>query len=218
MQITHEEARTWIHLNSDAGLNTSQKQVLNSHLSTCVECRNYAQGIHRMESTLRPLLQRQWNQQSIPLSVGNLVSRGSARTSESMILATRIAAIGVMFIAFLFTTLQFTMSGSRGSSPVLANVPSMPIPSTSTQLISTQAGCGNVSYVVGKNDTLASIAYQYSISVDEIIQTNALTSNTMITGQTLVIPACTSTPTSTLDAQSTTLTPVLGRITSTPGG
>jgi hypothetical protein len=218
MQITHEDARKWIHLDSDSGLNTIQKQLLNSHLSSCINCRNYAHSIRRMESALRPLMQRQWNRQPVPLPVGSLVSRGHTKIAESMILATRIAAIGVMFIAFLFTTLQFTTPGSRGSSPVLANVPSMPIPSTSTQLINTQPVCGNISYVVQKNDTLAGIASQYSVAVEELIQVNALTSNTMITGQELVVPACTSTPTSTLDPLPATLTPVLGRLTSTPGG
>ena len=219
MQITHQEARTWVQLNSDSGLNAVQKQMLDSHLNVCVECRNYAQSIHRMEATLRPLLQRQWNQQAIPLPIGALVSRGHSRTSENMILATRIAAAGVMFIAFLFSVLQFTIFAPPGASPVLSSVPSMPIPSTSTQWVSTESRCGNVSYVVRKNDTLASIASQYSVAVDDLIQVNALTSNTMITGQELVIPGCTSTPTSTLiNPLPPTLTPVLGRITSTPGG
>lgn len=218
MQITHEEARQWIHLNSDGSLNSYQKQLLDSHLSMCMECRHYAQSIRRIEFGLRPLLQKQWNQQPIPLSIGMLVSRGQLRTTDSMVFATRIAVMGVMFIAFLFSALQFSLAEPRGASPVLSNVPSMPIPSTSTQWISTQSGCGTISYVVGKNDTLASIASQYSVDVDELIQINALTSNTMITGQQIVVPACTSTPTSTLDPLSTTLTPVLSRITATPGG
>jgi len=75
-----------------------------------------------------------------------------------------------------------------------------------------------MSYIVGKNDTLASIAAQFSVSLDEIIQSNALINNTMVTGQEIIIPVCKSTPTVTIDAQISTLTPVMGRSTSTPGG
>jgi hypothetical protein len=170
-----------------------------------------------MESVLRPLLQQQWRQRPVPLSVGMLVSRES-RTTEGMMLATRIAAVSVMFIAFMFSALQFTVTGNGAASPVLANVPSMPIPSTSTQLTSTEIGCGSISYLVQKNDTLASIASQFSISTDELIQANALTSNTMITGQQIIVPACTSTPTSTTYPLTSTLTPVRGQDTTTPGG
>ncbi len=218
MQISHEEARKWMHLHLDGALNIYQKRLLNSHLDGCVECRAYADSIKRMESVLRPMLQRQWNQQPIPFPIGGLVSKGYPRTSEGMLLATRIAAIGMMFVVFLFGGWRLTNPSLGALSPALANVPSMPIPSTAIRSTSTQTGCGGIPYIVQKSDTLADIASRFSISLEELIQANGLTSNTMITGQQLVIPVCTSTPTVTLDAETTTYTPVLGRTTSTPGG
>lgn len=217
MQITHEQARTWIHLASDESLNIDQKQMLRLHLDLCGDCRKYADGIQNMESLLRPLLQRQWNQQPVPLSIGGLISRGHSRTPDARVMATRIAAMCIMFLTFVFSAWQFSSLGSRSSSPGLANVPSMPMP-LATSLTSTQTVCGSILYVVGKNDTLASIASQFSMPVEEIILSNSLTSNTMITGQELAIPICTSTPTAIVEPINITFTPNLERVTSTPGG
>jgi hypothetical protein len=220
MQITHKEARRWIHLHSDDSLSVHRRQDLDSHLDTCADCKRYAESIHKMESVLGPMLQRQWSQQPIPLPVGALSSRGSYRSPERIILATRIAAISVMFIAFMFSAWQYTASQAGLPSPAMADVPSMQITATSILSTSTETQpehCGSMAYIVRKNDTLGSIASQFSVSVEELIQINALTSNTMITGQELIIPICSSTPTSTIDPL-TTSTPVLGRTTSTPGG
>lgn len=220
MQLTHNEARKWIHLNADDGLSMPQKQALDSHLDTCVECRHYGENINKMESVLRPMLQRQWSQQPIPLPAGALIARGSYRSPDRIVLATRIAAISVMFIAFVFSAWQYTTSQVGVPSPAVADVPAMPMTATSILSTSTETQpehCGSMSYMVRKNDTLGSIASQFSVSIEELIQINALTSNTMITGQELIIPICRSTPTSTVDPL-TTSTPVQGRTTSTPGG
>ena len=223
MQITHEEARAWVHLSLDGSLHPTQKQQLDMHLAACAECRRYADSIATMESMLRPLLKRQWNQQPLPLPIGSLIPRNNGKNVDSMLLATRIVAVGVMFITFMFSAWHFSLSGSPVPGPAQAYVPSMPIPSTSTQWQSTDTGrseseCVYMSYIVGKNDTLAGIANQFSVSMDQIIQSNALINNTMVTGQEIVIPICRSTPTTTVDAQTSTLTPVMGRSTSTPGG
>lgn len=221
MAITHSEAQEWIHLESDASLTTDQKKALEAHMVVCSECRMYANGIRGMENVLRPLLQRQWRQQPVPLPIGSLLRNRNNKLSNSTLLATRIAAISVMLLAFMVSTWRLASSNPDIPNPVLANIPSMPIPSTSTQLTSTRTGfegCNTISYVVTKNDTLARVAYEYSISVEEIMRMNALNDETLYTGQILSVPSCDSTPTGTIHPQTTTLTPYLHTITSTPGG
>lgn len=59
-----------------------------------------------------------------------------------------------------------------------------PVPTTTTQ------ACDKVSYNVQANDTLASIAKSYSISVDELKSYNGLNTDMVFTGQSLIIPLC----------------------------
>src|SRR6185369_12576326 len=94
MQITHEEAHQLIQLSRDEMLESHQRGILDSHLEMCLECRNYSAGIHSMESILRPLMQKQWAQQPIPLAIHTVISRPSYRSPNSALLATRIVAIG----------------------------------------------------------------------------------------------------------------------------
>src|SRR5689334_12493040 len=100
MPITHAEAHRLLHFASDEILKDDQKQILDSHLKSCLQCREYAQSMQKMESALHPFLQRQWNQQPTPLSIDLLLSRGNPKIVNTTVLATRIAAVGVMFIVF----------------------------------------------------------------------------------------------------------------------
>jgi LysM repeat protein len=61
----------------------------------------------------------------------------------------------------------------------------VPFPSSTAQ---PQTNPGTITYVVQENDTLASIALNFEISVDELMQANGITENLVITGQTLIIP------------------------------
>jgi LysM repeat protein len=51
-----------------------------------------------------------------------------------------------------------------------------------------QANLGPSEYIVQENDTLGSIALNFGIPVDELMQANDITDNTVFTGQTLIIP------------------------------
>lgn len=216
--MTHEEARTLIHLLLDASLSNQQKRLLDAHLTACPQCQQYADSIRNLESILRPLLHRQWTQQPVPLPVGMVLSRNHTKTSDGMVLATRIATLGVMFMIFVFSAWQFT--GSRSSNnPVQANVPLIPVPSASTQLIATSTqneACEDTVYVVQPTDTVASIALKFGISKTQLAEANQLKTETLHMGAKIIIPLCKSTP--TRETLTKTFTPVLGTITSTPGG
>jgi hypothetical protein len=217
MQITHEEACQLIQFDADQGLKTHQKNLLASHLEVCSQCRNYADSIQKIESALVPMLHRAWDRQPIPLSVGVLTAK-EKRTSERLVMATRIAALAVVFLAFFFGAWNSTVSSGRTPTPFLQSVPMIPTPSTFTMTARTETkdSCSLYTHVVEKNDTLAAIAYQYAVRVEDIIAANAMQDNTVITGAVLMIPVCQSTPTTI--AHTTTFTPVLPSITITPGG
>jgi len=174
-----------------------------------------------MESILQPLLRKHWTQQPIPLSVDILLSRPSYKLPSSILLATRIAAIGVMFLMFLISAWQFMLLKSNIYSSIPASVQPIPNPSTATHLVSTKTQsttCETVSYIVQGNDRLAGIAARFSISKEEIILANSMKSQIVTPGSKLIIPNCNFTPTGTVDTLTTTFTPILHTVTSTPGG
>jgi hypothetical protein len=221
MQITHEETRSLIHLDLDGGLRASQKQTLESHLAVCPECQRYADSLRKMETVLQPLLQRQWNRQPVPLSMSAISASSKSKMPDRMILATRIAAIGVMFTVFLFSAWQFTLSRLSEPRPVLASVPPAAIPSTSSQLAGTvtqSLNCAETRYIVEEHDTLASIADKFSIAKVELLTANRLRTEDLFSGMKLIIPLCRFTPTVNALTITYTYTPVSSPILSTPDG
>jgi len=219
MQITHQEARKLIQFASDGEINIHQKQLLESHIASCRECKKYATSIKSMESILRPLLQRQWNRQPVPLPMTVLISRAYTKTSGSMILATRKVAIVVMFVVFMFSAWQFTLSRTITADSDLASVPPIPVPSTSTLLVSTTTQtqtCEEIVYVVHQNDTSDALAARFMISKEELLRANHLKTDRLQAGLKMIIPVCNYTPTA--NVLTTTFTPILSPITSTPGG
>lgn len=219
MQITHEEARRLIQFNADDTLNPQEKTVLSTHLQMCFGCRAYAEEIRDLESTLLPLMKRQWNRHPIPLSVTALKAKGNIKLFSNNILAIRTVIISFVFVAFAVIMLQFTDSGQQlpGLSPVIVSpLPTPSIESTSTTISS--KNCEHIRYIVQANDTLSSIADQFSIAKDDIISTNDLKTETIDIGMTLIIPVCNFTPTSAVKPtmSMTPLTPVISSATSSP--
>lgn len=220
MQITHQEAHKLIHFSADGALKNQQRQLLASHLQHCVECQRYAEGIAQVESALRPMLRRQWNEKHVPLSIDLLRAKDLA-SSERMLVATRIAAFAVVFVAFFFGAWNFTVFSRRAPAPFRQTVPVIPTPFTSTVTAGTEVSfedCAMVAYVVQPNDTLAGIADQFSVPIDHILRLNSVQNETVISGDTLIIPSCGSTPTRPPTAHTTTFTPVLYSTTTTPDG
>jgi hypothetical protein len=219
MQITHEEAHKLIQFNADDALKPLEKNTLLTHLETCTECQAYANSMRGMESILRPLLQRKWDQQPVPLSVSSVTVQRDDRISNRMFMATRIAAIGMICVTFVLSIWQLTISNQRTQSPLLASVP--PVPTPSTQLISTTGTveqCENRLYSVKETDTLESIAFLFSLSKEEIMAANGMKTEILSTGMEITVRVCTSTPTGTVSALTTTYTPAIRLIPSTPGG
>ena len=219
MQITHEEAHRLIQFDTDNALKPSEKNNLVAHLKVCAECRDYAQSMKGIESLLRPLLQRNFHKQPIPLSVAALTGRTNQSRSEGAFLATRIAVIGIICVSFIFSVWQFTISSQATPDSSVAGVPLIPTPSTQfIHMTSTSNNCEGRPYVVKEYDTVESIAQLFSISQEDILRANNLDTETLRPGMEILIPTCTSTPTGTVNALTTTYTPSSEPITFTPGG
>lgn len=218
MQITHEQAHQYIQYAFDGEIDFRQRQLLDAHLASCAACQSYAKSMESMESILRPLLQRQWSRQPIPLSIGALTFSAHSKTTDSMILAIRIAAISVMLFAFMISVWQIS-SSRLNPQPLPASVPQIPVPSTSTQLISTTSqteACLQTVHIVQVGETLNSLAAKFQIRSAALLSANQIKANDIRAGMKLIIPDCNYTP--TVNALTTTFTPVVNQITSTPGG
>jgi hypothetical protein len=222
MQITHAEARRLIQFNADDALDKREKITLSTHLKDCNECRAYAEEIKEVESILLPAMRRQWNLQPIPLFMDTIHVKRNTKTQTSIILATRTAVMGVVFLAFIFSVWQFTLSGRQNPTPLPVSIP--PVPTPSTQSTSTKAmlqNCEGMMYVVQENDTLESIAYQFATSKEDILAANNMKAETVRMAMEIIIPVCNFTPTGTLNpttSLATTYTPSVSPTTFTPDG
>jgi LysM repeat protein len=223
MQITHEEAHRLIQFSMDQALKPQEKNILQTHLDDCMECRSFAKEINELEALLFPVMQKHWNLQPAPLSVEAITGKRNTPLQPSLILVTRTAMISIVFAAFVFSAWQFTVSNGRSATPMPVGV--LPIPTPSGQSTSTKISfpnCEEVIYQVQENDTLESIAAQFSVSKDKIVAINNLSSETLNTKMELLIPICNSTPTGTVHPSTltTTFTPLTGSTASvsTPGG
>jgi LysM repeat protein len=217
MTITHEEAHRLIQIKADDALKESDKYLLDAHLSSCIDCKSYEASISDLESLLRPLMQRRWNQHPLPLSPGKAASAEFKKIRQSFFFATRIAAMGIICIAFLFNIWQSTQSGGKGTTPSSADIPLIPTPSLqSTQTRMTSQKCESIQYVVQNNDTLDSIANQFSIPAESLKKANNLMTEKIIASTKLSIPVCNPTPAGTPNIVRTTFTPLLGSNTLTP--
>jgi len=134
-------------------------------------------------------------------------------------MATRIAAVGVMAIALLFSVRQVSgpVEGGPGTLPVSAP----PIPTPSIQTTSTEVllqNCGQILYVVQQEDTIEGIAAKFSLSKEQIMAANGLDDGVLRAGTELMIEGCTVQPTGTFHATGTLYTPFTSPTLSTPGG
>lgn len=221
MQITHQEARKLIQFHSDTALNSQEKVMLLAHLETCSECSTYAEEINEVERLLPSIMKRQWDLRPLPFSIDAIRARGKSKTIANNILTIRTAIITVMLAVFTFSVWQFTLAGHRSTNQLPMGIPPAPTPSaqsTSTKI--NYENCELILYTVQPNDTLASIAYHFSTSEEQIMTINHMTTETVITSTNLMIPVCNFTPTSTVNAVglTTTYTPTINSIVATPDG
>ena len=224
MQITHEQARSFIQFSLDGILQSAEKAALSAHLQDCMDCRAYGSELKDVETILLRAMKKQWGVRPIPLSVHALLQKKNSRINANRLLATRKAMVGVAMVALFFSAWQFVVSGPVNPNQLTLTVPPIPTPSVLTaQSTNTKVrfeNCEMMPYSVQANDTLSSIADRFSITEEEIIAINQLQTEAVSTSMKLVIPLCNSTPTGIVNPATftTTYTPTLKHATSTPGG
>jgi hypothetical protein len=217
MLITHQEARRLIQRRADEALLDVDRNLLDAHLDACAECQKYAADTSDLEATLQHLMQRRWDHQPLPLSREQTVSGKPIHISQSIFFATRIVAMGVICLAFLFNIWQFTQPSRQRATPPAAEIPLIPTPALQSMGVqATDQTCEPILYEVKEDDTIESIAARFSIPAREILSTNHLTTETLNTAVKLTIPVCSPTPPGTPNIVSTTFTPLLDPNTITP--
>ena len=193
---------------------------MENHLNGCLECRHYAGKIQDVELILRAVMQKKWDRQPLPLPSGIQAPRRKTKISQDILLATRIVAMCVICMAVLINIWQFTQSSVQRSDGPAVIVPPVPTPSmqTTSTIVTTQE-CEQILYPVQENDTMDSIAGQFNLSRQEIINLNELSPDSSLDiSMILRIPLCSSTPAGTPNTVTTLFTPLTCSDTSTPVG
>jgi hypothetical protein len=221
--ISHEEARRLINFNADQSLDAKTGYILEIHLNGCLECRKYAGELDELENLLRKM-KPGLNLRPAPLHLDQIMhrSKGSAFGFLNHILVTRITAITVAFFSVAIVTWQFLNVGNASPATLYAIIP---IPTPSTYFItSTNTGmmllnCDYVPYQTQVGDTMNSIALQFSVSKETIMDFNGMKEEEIKPSMQLRIPRCRRIPTKTSEVVNSTITitPQFEPITLTPG-
>lgn len=219
MPITHDEAQGLIQLKVDNSLRLTDEEKLSAHLKSCTECRLYLETTKVTEAILRKTLRKQWRTAApLPLQMDIIYEKVGFGGSASILVTTRTALIGVAFMVFAFMAWQSMNTDSLVQQNLPGIVPLIPTPSTQyTATITLQSECQNFKYSVHEGDTLENIARQFSVSEESIVIANNLTDESLGSIQELVIQVCETTPTSTTNPPTFTITPIFEPVSTTPG-
>jgi len=218
MSISHKEAQQLIQFRADEMLDLANEVELRSHLKECEDCRAYSDELKNTVAILKKTMQKRWNTTTLPLQVDRLYGKVYSRMSLSNFLTTRTALAGIAILLFSFISWQSISSNhaSRQYSPnMLPLIPTPSMDQTATTI--SVKDCQNIEYSVQEEDSLESIARQFSVSVESIMIANNLVSPSLKSIQELVIPICETTPTSTTNPPTFTITPIFEPVTTTPG-
>ena len=219
MQITHEEAHRLIQLKLDNRMNSKNEEALNAHLKDCVDCLGYSDEIKDAVNTLRRTMNKQWNLHPLPLQMESIRGKINSKGSASILLTTRTALVGIAFVMFAYVAWQSVITNNAAPQQTpLGALPLIPTPSTQFTATTTRTEvCDEIRYIVKEDDTLESIAHQFSISKEDIMSANNMTEESIHPAAELFILLCKSTPTSTIYPPTFTITPYFEKITTTPG-
>lgn len=212
MELPHLQARSWLQRQTDKNLPPEELKQLLAHLQSCPDCSSYGQEISEAEAGLRSMLKRRWSAPAPRLD--RTFIRAGAQTKIITAIPGRLV-VALSLLIGLFTLWQISNPKHPGMPLVLSIAP-IPTPSlTGTATQADGASCAQSAYTVAPGDTLAGIADRFAIPPDLLQQVNQLSSTDVFTGDILLIPACTLTPTGTLRPATQTILPTR-QTTTTP--
>lgn len=205
MKISHAESRSLIQYSLDRSLNTDEQKDLFVHLQACTDCTAYAAEIKDLENNLLSTMKKHWNLAPSPLAVEVITGKRNRKSQTAIFV--KLAMAGAVLILFVYGTWQFTETNNKPGVSIPLEI--LPIPTPSIQMTNTDTlslGCKEIRYIVQNGDTVESIAIQFSISLEELMKKNNLTSGLVIPGIEIVIPLCDTTPSKTIRPPTTTTT------------
>ncbi len=218
MQISHSEAHRLIQYNLDQALDPEKHKALFAHLQDCVDCRRYANGMREVEKQLRQVMTKQWNHTPLPLSIDSVKTQFNLPARTHSRFQLRTALVSMVLVGFSFFIWQLTSALYHSSGQTPSTILPIPTPSThlSTASLASPA-CEWMLYTVKAQDTLDTIAFQNSVSKQDIMNFNSMDSELITESMEIKIPQCHVTPTMTAHLPTTTLTPNLELTIDTPG-
>ena len=212
--ITHEEARKLIHLKADGDLSSEKQNFLQAHLMTCEECTAYAEEIKQTEAILKTTLHKHWEAAPLTLSAPTIKAALSTKKNSHTLLPIRKLLIGLTVLALGFATWQFTLTSKYSGPTTTVEASLIPTPQftyTSTHSQEDKTYCGQIMYQVRADDTLETIAQQFSTTKERLMELNGLFSESIPEWKALIVPLCITPYTPTFTA-----TPTTGLMTYTP--
>lgn len=206
-ELTHQEAQHLLQNAADQTLRADDKSALDAHLEKCVECSSYAKNLTALESGLRKVLHAQLDSRHPSLDLQAITnpahSTWTAVISPAHILGKVTIVTTLLLGYFIISNLlggQLPITGNE--TPTMVPTPgdsklvftTSPTPSSPSTLIGLTQGCEIINYIVKEDDTLESIAFQFTIPEKIITEYNNLKTDDPSPGKALSIPICNHTP------------------------
>jgi anti-sigma factor RsiW len=206
VEMTHQQIRNLLQASAEQTLPPSEKLALEKHISDCAECRTYAQQLSELQSGLRQMLHQRWDKSRPTLSAQLIKERAGKQTDRTRVWAMvgKLAVVPLLVIAFFVAYQASEMPASLMPATALSIpapeatllTPTPPARSTPTQI--TAQNCDRITYIIQENDSLDSIAAQFSVTKDMLMAYNGMGSESLVMRTELVIPLCQSTSTPTI--------------------
>ena len=163
-------------------------------------------------------MNKQWNRPPLPLSLDALRFQNIIQKGAKSLFGLRTAMASMLLVSFAFFIWQLTTTVNHLSEQIPSSVLPVPTPSNQFGTASLEASqCEWSLHKIETFDTLESIAFQYSVSKEEIMTFNSMASELVYESMELKIPHCNVTPTMTAHMPTTTITPILELTIDTSG-
>lgn len=230
LEITHREARALLHAAADQRIDPDDRTALDSHLSGCRSCLDYADSLENLEANLRKAMQAKWDIQKPILNIQTVIHPNPARLFWNKFMGQthameKFSIVIVLVLGYILIAnivgIQSPIVREETPTPLptpnelVIFFPNSPTPAAISSISETGAeNCETTIYLVLANDTLESIALRHGTTKETIQEINKLASNTVYTGMALAIPVCNTTPshTATITKNTLTITPLSGTL------
>ena len=230
-EITHQEARLLLQAATDQVIKPDEIIDLNSHLTQCRACIEYAKSLADLETNLRRIMHANWDSQQPKLEMQAILNPHPVKLlwnsfASQTHMMEKVGVVIVLLLGYVFIAnlvgIQSPITKDKTPTPlptpngqpvVFFNSPTPSVNSSLTKVVSPACDITTM-YLVQENDTLDSIAFHHGITKEVILAYNDLNSSTVFTGMELIIPLCDSTPAhiATIPKNTLSLTPLGGTI------